>query len=305
MNTTLDVLNNATIVSDHDQFMDFKTAKVQSITMDQLRKTYKETDVYTGRPLSGIYHFDFFDQVSQIANQIGYQTEYYDIFAAQNRDGKTPGVTLCPQFEQQYGERAVEAHTLRRVFANIRIKDFDTDELTTNLAVAFHQRGIQVGFGNNVKICHNQCMLNKDKYAATYGERGAEKYDINGILEVIKSWFLDARHIVETDRERIERMKNIKVSADETLRMIGILTSTRVKRDSKYFKEDKDYPLNQAQISDWTEDLLIRYDKEGQLCLWDWYDAATNLYKATSLDMPLVMPMNRKMVEFLEEQYTF
>ena len=39
------------------------------------------------------------------------------------------------------GDRAVEAHILRRVFCNIRLRDFDkgdgNDEITTNMAVWF------------------------------------------------------------------------------------------------------------------------------------------------------------------------
>ena len=70
------------------------------------------------------------------------------------------------------GQHAVEAHILRRVYANIRITDFDNDETTTNVAVAFHQKGIQIGFGPNVMICHNQCMLSPELYMSSYSEKG-------------------------------------------------------------------------------------------------------------------------------------
>lgn len=289
-------------VTNGTQFMDFKDVKVQDITMEQLRKTYKEIDGNTGLPAFGVYHFDLLDNLSTMSKEVGYETEIWDLFAAQNKDGRTPGVTLCPRFEQQFGERAVEAHTLRRVFANIRIKDFDTQEHTTNLAVAYHQRGIQVGFGTNVIICHNQCMLMKDKYASTYGN---DKMSVESIMDTVKSWLIDARHIVETDRARIERMKNISVTADETLRLIGALTATRVKHDSKHFIGAPDYPLNQAQISLYTEDLLKRYESASRLSVWDLYDAATELYKCKTLDMPQVLPMNRLMVEFLENNFDF
>jgi hypothetical protein len=289
-------------VTNGTQFLDFKDVKVQDITMEQLRKTYKEIDGNTGLPNFGIYHFQLLDDLSAMSKEVGYETEIWDLFAAQNKDGRTPGVTLCPRFEEQYGERAVEAHTLRRVFANIRIKDFDTQEHTTNLAVAYHQRGIQVGFGTNVIICHNQCMLAKDKYASTYGN---EKISVPSLIDTVKSWLIDARHIVETDRKRIERMKEISVTADETLRLIGMLTAVRVKHDSKHFVGAPDYPLNQAQISLYTEDLLKRYESAQRLSVWDLYDSATELYKVKTLDMPQVLPMNRLMVEFLENEFEF
>ena len=140
------------------KFFDFEKAKVQTLSLDQLARTHKENDIY-GKPLRGIYHYDLLNQIIGMCNAQNYDVEVYDLFAAQNKDRNTPGVVLLPQVEAQYGERAVEAHILRRVFANIRITNFDDADHTTNLAVAFHQKGIQVGFGNMVMICHNQCML--------------------------------------------------------------------------------------------------------------------------------------------------
>lgn len=304
-------MENQITTTNPNQFLDFSAAKVQSITMDQLRRTVRENYPYADedgnlKPISGIYHFDFFDRVTGMCNELGYQTEFYDMFAAQNKDGRTPGVALVKDLERQYGDRAVEAHTLRRVYANVRLLDFDTDEHTTNLAIAFHQRGIQAGFGNMVKICHNQCMLHADRYGATYGARGEEKYEIEGLLQLIRSWLVDARHIIETDRKRIEKMKSLPVTADEVIRLIGLLTATRVKWDnSKLFPDAVEYPLNQSQISEYTKDLMLRYDETHALTVWDLYDAGTNLFKATSMDMPLVLPKNLRMVEFLEQNFDF
>ena len=151
--------------------MNFQEAKVQAITIEQLRKTHKETDVY-GKPLKGIFHYELIDRLTESCASHGFKTDIWDLFAAHNNDRQNPGVVLLPQEEEHYGKQAVEAHIIRRAYANIRINDFDSDGYTTNLSVAFHQRGIQVGFGNNVIICHNQCMLNADCYAATYSEAG-------------------------------------------------------------------------------------------------------------------------------------
>ena len=42
------------------------------------------------------------------------------------RDRTQPGVVILPQVEQTYGEKAVEAHVLRRIFTTIRILNGDT-----------------------------------------------------------------------------------------------------------------------------------------------------------------------------------
>lgn len=286
-----------------NKMFDFDKAKVQTLSLAQLERTHRENDVY-GKPLRGIYHFELLQTLINECNNLGYNVEVYDLFAAQNKDRSTPGVVLLPQVEAQYGERAFEAHILRRVFANIRITDFDDEEKTTNLAVAFHQKGIQVGFGNMVKICHNQTMLCADKYIATYNERG-KAITIPQVLDVVKSWLVDARHIIVTEREKIERMKEIEVGVQQALLLIGMLTAIRVKCDSAYptIKENRVYPLNQAQITKFTESLLLKYHDTPSVSAWDLYNAATDLYKADSMDIPALMPQNRAMVQFLNEQF--
>ncbi len=290
-----------------NKFFDFEKAKVQTITLEQLSRTHKENDVYNN-PLKGIYHFELLNRVIAMCEEQHFNVEVYDLFAAQNKDRNQPGVVLLPQVEQQFGDKAVEAHILRRVFANIRISDFDDANNTTNLAIAFHQKGIQAGFGNMVKICHNQCMLNASNYISTYAEKGTgrgNKVSIQDILDVIKSWIVDARHLIVHDRERIERMKAIELTAEQVFRMIGMLTAIRVKCDTteKEIKEPCVYPLNQSQISRFTELLLINYERWGRTTVWDVYNAATELYKANSMDIPSLLPQNRAMVNFLAEQY--
>lgn len=285
-----------------DKFFDFEKAKTQTITLDQLCRTHREDDVY-GKPLRGIYHFDLFNKVIDECKEIGYNVEVYDLFAAQNRDRQSPGVVRLPQVEAVKGEHAVEAHILRRVYANIRITDFDNDETTTNVAVAFHQKGIQIGFGPNVMVCHNQCMLSPDLYVSSYSEKGRKGsgMDIKSMLDTLKSWLVDARRIIETDRERIERMKNTKISPEQMFLLIGLMTATRVKADSsnKTIRENITYPLNQSQITVFTEDMLVAYKDKEYVTAWDMYNSATNLYKANRMDIPALLPQNREMVNFM------
>lgn len=291
----------------NNKFFDFEKAKVQTLTLDQLERTHKENDVY-GNPLRGIYHYALLNEIIGMCKAQSYNVEVYDLFAAQNKDRNTPGVVLLPQVEAQYGERAVEAHILRRVFANIRLTNFDDEEKTTNLAVAFHQKGIQVGFGNMVKICHNQCMLSPTQYIATYSEKGTGRGNgvtIPEVLDTVKSWLIDARHIIVTEREKIEKMQSIQVDAQQLFLLIGMLTALRVKCDTheSEIKETRVYPLNQAQISKFTESLLVRYHRNQSVTVWDIYNAATDLYKANSMDIPALLPQNRAMTAFLDEHF--
>lgn len=287
-----------------DKFFDFEKAKTQAITLEQLSRTYREDDVY-GNPLRGIYHFDLFNKVIDECTELGYNVEVYDMFAAQNRDRQSPGVVRLPQVEAVKGQHAIEAHILRRVYANIRITDFDNDETTTNVAVAFHQKGIQIGFGPNVMICHNQCMLSPELYMSSYSEKGKKGsgMEVAAMLDTLKSWLVDARHIIETDRERIAKMKETRITAEQMFLLIGLMTATRVKADTsrKSIRENITYPLNQSQITLFTEDMLEAYHDKEFVTAWDMYNSATNLYKAYRMDIPALLPQNRAMVNFMRD----
>lgn len=286
-----------------DKFFDFEKAKTQAITLEQLSRTHREDDVY-GNPLRGIYHFDLFNKVIDECTELGYNVEVYDMFAAQNRDRQSPGVVRLPQVEAVKGQHAVEAHILRRVYANIRITDFDNDETTTNVAVAFHQKGIQIGFGPNVMICHNQCMLSPELYMSSYSEKGKKGsgMEVAAMLDTLKSWLVDARHIIETDRERTAKMKETRITAEQMFLLIGLMTATRVKADTsrKSIRENITYPLNQSQITLFTEDMLEAYHDKEYVTAWDMYNSATNLYKANKMDIPALLPQNRAMVNFMK-----
>lgn len=139
---------------------------------------------------------------------------------------------------------------------------------------------------------------------SSYSEKGKKGsgMDIGSMLDTLKSWLVDARHIIETDRERIQRMKETKITAEQMFLLIGLMTATRVKADSsnKTIRENITYPLNQSQITVFTEDMLVAYKEKEFVTAWDMYNSATNLYKANRMDIPALLPQNRAMVNFMK-----
>lgn len=291
-----------------NQFLDFETSKVQIVTLDQLQRTEKENDVY-GKPLKGMYHFELINNMIQMCAKYGYKAEIYDLFAANNRDRNTPGVTRLPEKEAVLGDKAVEAHILRRVYCNIRLREFDKgdgdDAITTNMAISFHQKGIQLGVGRNVVICHNQCMLSPEQYGATYTEPHARAYKLEELLERADAWLANLRGIIDADDEKMRLMKQREIKAQEMFTIIGMLTSLRVASETKYKAIRNAYstiPLNQAQIGRLTEKMMLAYHDKGEVTAWDLYNAATDMYKSTQLDQPMILSQNLAMSNFIQTQ---
>jgi hypothetical protein len=164
-------MNNTTQTMSGRQAFDFQNNRVEVMNLDTLKRTHQE-DGPDGNPMRDIYHFDAIEKTVDICRRYNLNYALEEIFAAQNNSKHQPGVAVLKKQELQYGEKAVEAHILRRIFTTIRINDHETDELTTTLVLTYHQDGMQAAIGPCVKICHNQCILSPERTVLTYGKIG-------------------------------------------------------------------------------------------------------------------------------------
>ena len=277
---------------------DFQNNNVEVMTLDTLRRTHKENDIY-GNPVKGIYHYEVIERMTDICKKYNLNYEVEEIFAAQNKNKAQPGVVVLPQVEEKYGENAVEAHVLRRVYATIRIKNWETDELTTTLVVAFHQDGIQAAIGPCVLVCHNQCILSPERSVSNYGK---EKVSTEELFDRVDGWLSNFEEQMNEDRERIRRLKEKTITPVEMYAYIGLLTALRVSHDSsdkRLSSTVETYPLNQSQISIFTEDLLKLSQEKQTLTAWDVYNCATELYKPGKTDLPAMIPQNGALAELM------
>ena len=288
---------NQMVMTAPTQF-NFSVNNIETMSLDTLRRTHKENDIY-GQPVKGIYHYEVIQRMADLCEKHNLNYEVEEIFAAQNKNKNQPGVVLLPQVEREFGVQAVEAHILRRIYTTIRINDWETDELTTTLVVAFHQDGIQAAIGPCVKICHNQCILSPERSVANYGR---DKVTTEELFNRVDEWLSNFHTNMTEDRERIKRLKSKVVSPTELYAFIGLLTAIRVSHDSadKRLSSQVDtYPLNQGQISVFTEDLLKLNLEKGKITLWDIYNVATELYKPGRTDIPAMIPQNGALAELL------
>ena len=285
-------------VMERQQQFDFQKNGIEVMNFETLQRTYKENDIYNN-PVQGIYHYQVIRRMMDICEKYNLDYEVEEIFAAQNRNKTQPGVSIRPQVEQTHGEKAVEAHILRRIFATIRIRDWETDELTTTLVVAYHQDGIQAAIGPCVKICHNQCILSPQRSICNYGKK---KVTTDELFETVDGWLANFEVNMNEDIERIQRLKRRIVPMEEIYLYIGLLTALRVSHDSSdrnLSSTVETYPLNQSQISVFTEEVLKLAMSKGQITAWDLYNVATEIYKPGKTDFPALIPQNGAMAELL------
>jgi len=293
--------------------LDFADGYIESLSLQELKETYPERNTDQTPQFNGIFHYELIERIGAIieANGLSYAIE--DIFAINNKNKGSNGVSVNPNIEAIHGKGAIQAHALRRVFTTIRINDLEDEESNTGLAIAFHQDGIQLGIGPNVKICHNQCILNKDRSVATYGGQDKVK-DIDKLLQIVDDWMKNFTEHRTADLKVISQMKLIQTNYSQIMEMIGRLNTIRVVKDSKEkaLKANeanlgKVYPLNQAQISSFTERYLMKCVelKTTDMSLWEIYNISTEFYKPGMTDFANITNQNIAWAEFLIKNYNF
>ncbi|MBQ8155102.1 MAG: DUF932 domain-containing protein [Prevotella sp.] len=286
--------------------LNFAEKSVQVLTLEELEKSYHE-NLTTGEPVGGIYHFALIQQVLEIFEKRGLKPVVQEIFAAANRDSKRPGVTILPQLEEKYGEKAIEAHLLRRVYANIEIRSDETDDIVTCLAVAYHQKGIQLGIGPMVKVCHNQTILGAQDVVSNYtcysGQSRKEKYSLEMVMNRAQRWADDYEPFQKVRRERMAALKSAQMDRNGMLQLIGVLVEKRILHDTNndVLRVSQPYPLNSSQINETSEQLIALMRHDEPISYWDAYQQLNTVLKPGRMDIPQVLPQSLALFETMYE----
>ena len=149
-----------------ERALDFRKNRTQELSLADLGRTYCE-NYPNGEPVGGIYHHILIAAMLGRIERVGLKPELQTITAADNRDRMRPGVTIFKEREAQYGEGSFESHALRRVYAIIKVKDFEDKDTDYNCAISYHQKGISVGFGPQVRVCQNMMIMGARYFIST------------------------------------------------------------------------------------------------------------------------------------------
>ena len=286
--------------------LNFAEKSVQVLTLEELERSYHE-NLPTGQPVGGIYHFDLIGRALETFENRGLKPVVQEIFAAANRDSKRPGVTVLPQLEAQFGERAVEAHLLRRVYANIEIRSDETDDIVTCLAVAYHQKGIQLGIGPMVRVCHNQTILGAQDVVSNYtcygGQSRKEKLSVEDVLARAQQWADEYEPYQKIRRDRMAQMKSAQFDHQDMYRLIGMLVEKRILHDTQndVLRQNAPYPLNSGQINETAENLMALMRHDAPISYWDAYQELNTVLKPDRMDIPQVLPQSLALFDCLKE----
>lgn len=284
--------------------LDFKVNPVEELTLEELKLTVDERNV-GGTPIAGVTHYVLFERIIKMIEESGLKYEQWPIYATSGGASAFPGVTKLPALEEKYGENALQTHVLRRMITSFNILEGEDEDTTQSIAVAYHQQGIQVAFGPNVKFCKNQCIYGSSNRYQSFGDN---KLALEEIITKIYYWLGNFDLLRKKDLSILNNMKTIILNYANVCDIIGELSLYRVAKDSLRIRQE--YMLQQNQISDLSKAYLeslkvgegkLNYNKS--LLLYDFYNMCTQMYKPEHTDLPNIIGRNHMLGDYLIEKF--
>ena len=284
--------------------LDFEINPTNILSLEELKQTVSER-TSGGNPINGVEHHELFERIIEKIDQSKVNFSIGPIYSANGGDRQFPGVTRLPYLEEQYGKMALQATLLRRIIGTIRLMDSGDKESQGMLAISYHQKGIQVAYGQNISVCQNMSIFGADNVMSTYafGVNQSKINNVTKMIEVIGDWMQTHSEKRYRDLGIIDRMKGIPVDYHKVSEIIGDMTVMRVEKDILHTRQN--YALNQAQISSFTEKYIRseRENPESIQSLWDVYNLGTGFHKAGATDLPAIIPNNVSLSEYFMDKY--
>ena len=290
-----------------ERALDFSRNKTQELSLADLAKTYIE-NYPNGEPVGGIYHYVLINEMLEKLEAAGLKPEVAQITAADNRDRMRPGVTIFKEMEAKYGEGSFESHALRRVYAIITVKDFADKDTDYNCAISYHQKGISVGFGPQVRVCSNMMIMGARYFLSTTslgGIMGRQENmkNVNELLTKADELIAGFSTSVVEWRQKQDDLRYVTLEANQCRVIFGRLMEERILYDTqnKDLHTSTIYPLNDTFIKLAYERYLayLRTSEHKQITAWEFYNLLNEDLKPSRVDMPLLQPQMVRLNDFL------
>lgn len=296
-----------------ERILNFNLAKSTEMTLEELSKTYCE-NYPNGEPVGGIYHYVLFQKLMEMMADAGMDPESPTITAADNRDKYRPGVTIYKEMEEKYGVGSFESHALRRVYGVIHCKKYSDEDNDYGCAVSYHQKGIAIGFGPEVRVCSNFCILGARYYIHTNaiggmkGEQENQK-SMTDMLNAAKEILRDLPESVKNWQKQIKVLRKTQLTIDECRYVFARMNEERIMFDctNKDVHTSIIYPLNDAMIKLAHERFLIdtKQNARTEVNAWDFYNTLNVDLKPNKVDMPILLPQVVRLNEFLYKEIKY
>lgn len=260
----------------------FEKESTIGIDLPTLRETISLAESNGSLPNSRpIEHFDLIEMISEMTEKKGYVFQPDPIHVAKSQSKRI--MKLDPNNEGLPG-----SYHFQRMVTRLQLLDLANEHHNTSIAIGYNEKGIQLAFGTNVKVCSNMSIF-ANKIMATYG---AMKMPFDKMLQLAEKFINELPEIDAHNNAILNRMYNIEVTPFNVIQTIGDIHVRSVR--SAY--HGVPFAFGISQVSAFTQSLLRDHDQmlnaeTGKpIRLYDFYNTGTYLMKPESSDISSLWP---------------
>ena len=198
--------------------------------------------------------------------------------------------TLCP----------TENYLIGRILTKLTFphKEGAANEQDQSIAIGYHEKGIDIAFGPNIRVCSNMNIFG-GKLISTYGDRKTST-PFEKMMEVLKSWFYEFKTHELNDYMTIQRLKQIPLNYEQIIKLIGNAYINARARNKGLLKHDW---MNEATVGKMTD--FIYQNRDKMETAWDLTQVGTELLKPGGNDLMTMLKVNRNWNDFVIESVNF
>ncbi len=272
-----------------------KDERVKPINLEMLKMSASLADGIGRYPATRpVEHYQIIERISDLALAKNYKVEYDPIYIAKS------GVDTAISKSEKNKPIPIDRFVFRRLVTRFNIMNLSDDKHNACVALGYTERGIQVAFGANVRVCSNMSIFGGRMYM-TYGNQSIP-YD--KLMELIIKNINEMPDIAEQDFSTLNRMYEFPIQNSDVVETLGTMHVRSVK--NAYYQDP--FPLNIGQMSSFTKGLVaskpkLLEDTEDIVSLYDFYNTGTQILHPDRADITTVWPDVALWGEFVKEHF--
>ena len=258
--------------------------KVEKLTLEELKQTNVAwADMQRSRT-TPVAHYELIEKLMNILTEAGHEP-VLDVIYATNQGGSTP----LRNIEEQYGNQKniLQAWLLRKITGKIFIPSMETNDMNASIAFAYHDKGIDVAFGHDVKVCSNMSIFGSH-ILHTYGQN--QNVDYEKMIDIVKEWAGKLDKMAEEDQIIIRNMMANSITKERAQEFLGKLL---ILANASNMNKPVISLLNVTQVSEVSRGLLNSdfdiLETPNTYSLWKFYNDMTEVLKAGNSDISTLL----------------
>ena len=275
----------------------FTENKVEVLTLPELKRTINAEDIGGLSRTKPVPHFKMVEDLLGILTESGQVPVVENMYI-----GRSSGTKLIKQVEQQHRvDKVLDAWLLDRITGKISLPSLRKPDMTSVIAFSYHDKGIDVAFGQNVHDCSNMCIYGSN-LMSTYGANKNVDYD--KMLTSFKQWCTQLEAMSDHDMAIIERLQETVISGTDMVNFIGKMEIAAVAANIGIKTMA---PLNVTQVGEVTKELLKKaptmFHEDSRTTLWNFYNNFTAVLKGDKSDIVTLLTDTRNIGELILDAF--